>query len=311
VKQAVLNFSEVVPNSIVASNRIATYIADKLKCDLIDRKSAIRSLNYDRIWIVNGVPVFCGFIEEAKYLIQKCPQLVWVGNDYAIPVWSPVRKKDYIIVSAYEKSPRSKINKPFLMVNWNQLTYTPVANDPWRISGLSYYGAYREDREFYFQKYFATDKYPVWVNPSKDAEPFRAINPHIKTWSCSNLISSLGSFQSTLYIEDQRSHDLYCSPANRFYEALSAGTLVLFDKSCINTFRRAGIPIARYLVDGPDSYAEKLARHDELRELQRQELVRDYRAQLDFEFAEAAVQVERYFTRPAQPDTILRRPPSA
>lgn len=310
MKTGVINFTECTPGAITASNKIAKYISSQLSADLIDSKKSIRSLSYDRLWVVNGIPVYSPIIEELKYIIGKCPEVIWVGNDYLCDIWSPVRKKkNLLVVSNYEKSQKSKIAAPWILFNWNQLAYTPIFAEPYRRKGLSYYGAYRENREIYFKKYFSSDLYSVWLNPSKDEQRFKSIAPNACFWSCDDLISALSSFQSTLYIEDTITHTRYNHPANRFYEALSSGTLVLFDKSCEYTFRRAQIDISDFVVDGPEDYAKKLLDSEDLLYKQRKKLCLDYRGKMDEEFAALCQKVESFFDsrKAVGPKTVLRK----
>lgn len=42
-------------------------------------------------------------------------------------------------------------------------------------------------------------------------------------------------------MEDAFTHDNFNNLANRFYESLGAGCVVLFDKGCINTLEQAGL----------------------------------------------------------------------
>lgn len=307
MNEAIINFFPITKTSIIASNRIALYLQKALECDLIDCRKSIQKTQYDRLWIVNGNPNWSDFVYEAQHLVAKAKEIIWIGNDYAIPIWSPVRKKNFVVMAAYEKSPKSRVTQPFFYVNWNQLTFTRIFPEKFKHSGLAYYGAYREDRENYFRKYFTTDAYPVWINPSGKEDPWKALSPNINFWRSADLVSGLSNFEATLYIEDERSHTIYCSPANRFYEALGSGILMLFDKSAQGTFHKAGITIDPWIVDTPGDVARALKNREKLLQLQHQRLLsQDYIGELGRQFTIAHEQVNRYFAA-KQETTILRK----
>lgn len=247
MKTAVLNFMKCSPNSIVASNRIATYISMLLGCELIDNKDAIFETKYDRLFVVNGPLAFCDFREQVQELCVNAKELIWVGNDYAIKMPKYIKDREHWVFSAYENKYGFKNHA---LVNWNQLTfYKNMKISNGGIAGLTYYGAYRDDREVYFQRYLASKKYPVNVSTSARAKPsFEKINPQIQFWNGKDLVPALSKFDTTIYIEDVTSHKVYCSPANRFYESLSAGIGVLFDVNTEHTFDQAGIDVKKWIV---------------------------------------------------------------
>jgi hypothetical protein len=87
-------------------------------------------------------------------------------------------------------------------------------------------------------------------------------------------------------MEDRSSHNRFCSPANRFYEYISSGSLVLFDSHCKKTFDQAGVDIEPYIVNSPADVKEKML-NNALRKKQRLEMYEqtNYKANLDAEFA--------------------------
>lgn len=247
INRAVLNFMKCSDGSIVASNNIAKFLAAHFGCALIDSKESCSQEEYDELFVVNGPLAFCSFREEAQAVCALAKKIIWVGNDYMIKMPPFIKKSDPYVFAAYEDK---SDNPKHSIVNWNQLTYfDDFKSGPPEYFGLAYYGAYRSGREKYFKKYLNSDEYQVFVSASARAKPqFASLGKNIKFWNGSNLIPALSRFSHTIYIEDEKSHSLYCSPANRFYECLSSGVAILFDESTIGTFERAGIDVKPWVV---------------------------------------------------------------
>jgi len=67
-------------------------------------------------------------------------------------------------------------------------------------------------------------------------------------------------------MEDEHTHKNYAFLANRFYEALMADVVMLFDADCSNTIQKCGYTIPERLIidneklkNGVANYAESLA----------------------------------------------------
>lgn len=287
MSQAVVNLMKVSGQSIIASNKIAVFLATELKCPLIDCKAAIYTEKFDRLWVVNGPMLYCNFREELKELVRQAKDVVWVMNDYAIQVPKYIKEKSPVLFSSCENRIGKWRPERYFYVNWNQLTFYPqVERKPVTQKGLCYYGAFRPDRLTAFRKYLSSDLYRVHISSSKNGRAaFDKIAPAAKWWTATDVVGALGAYEACLYVEDEFSHEVYTSPANRFYEALSAHTLQLFDRSCERTFQTAGIDITPWIVDSPAAVAQKLSGADFLREKQMQALRGvNYRARLQVEF---------------------------
>jgi hypothetical protein len=60
-------------------------------------------------------------------------------------------------------------------------------------------------------------------------------------------------------------HTHYNFLANRFYEALNYGTVVLFDKTCLGTLEKSGYTgFKPYVIDGVDDLTKALSANLEL-----------------------------------------------
>jgi hypothetical protein len=252
--------------SSVASIHIAEYIAKTLEGAKMfyadtDHVKGIPS-GLDSAILVNSSGA--GFaskhaIEETCRVLNTCKNPVYVMNDYKLTMIgqmnSYMRKRG--------KEPRKFIywstvcNQPGWServdyVNWNALsTFFHSTPDlvPIQRRGYIYYGALRSGRLPYFTRYFTNPKSKPWfywstaskVNP--EDYPGANIMPKV------SIPEDLTNFLAALYIEDETSHDIYCSPANRFYECLMARVAIYFDKACAGTFKEAGIDVSPYLVN--------------------------------------------------------------
>ena len=285
MKTAVVNLMKCSPNSIIASNRIAIYLAYKLGCPLIDSRESCHG-TYDRVYVVNGPMLYCSFRPELQALVVRAKEVSWIENDYAITMPKFIKIREPIVLSACENF-RKHLNHAY--VNWNQLTYfSDVPEKKVKVDALFYYGAFRPGRRLDFEKYLRSDLYPVHISAGIGArKKFREVIPHAHYLDAGNLMTMLSAYSSTIYIEDVKSHKIYTSPANRFYEALSAHTLQLFDKATVGTFEKAGIDVTPWVVDSPREVAERY-RDEKLRKHQLTTLrAVDYRNRLDSELKAA------------------------
>lgn len=269
IKECVVNFTPIKNESILASNRIALFIAAKQKCPIFDSIKTIRLDKYDRIWIVNGVWLYCNYREALLRFLQKNmeSEIIWIGNDYTIAVPSQIKKvvNKIKVIAAYES-----IKPDHYYLNWNQLTFE--AGHKWsppRYDGLMYYGAYRKDREKYFDTYFKNNEIlTVTIHPSSKgaSKKFATRYPNAMVLGDLNVMLEAGRYESTIYMEDQSTHSIYCSPANRFYECLSAGLYQVFDINSVATLQKAGIDVSPWVVANQNDI--KNTRSKLLRQLQ-------------------------------------------
>lgn len=272
---AIISFNKVSDGSILAHNKITKFIAESFGGDILDSKEkymASMMKPYDRVFIVNGLECFCDYRNEMRQFLEfhKNSKMYWATNDYKLSPSKPIREAmeaaDTTLLSTVEeKLHKQKFYKKYQYVNWNSLTLNKsfdykAVTKPKR---LIYYGAFREGREKYFNKYFAQNLYEVHISTTKtNVDDFLAIDQDnirfYPPFHWVDVISELSAFKFSIYLEDEASHKAYCSPANRFYECLSNGVVMLFDKSCLGTFTAAGIDIGNYLVDSPAELADKM-----------------------------------------------------
>jgi len=283
MKSYIVHLTKCVKGSTVASSRIALYLSDLLKLPLLHEPEDFIDLDkeVDTIYLVNSMSAFSKILNELADLARGCRRVVFIQNDYTIYPPTQLRRvfieRDDIIVERWSTVPqlpeewaKKKIwvkipMKATHYVNWNMLTYDPLPLIPKNkcasdTSCLFYYGAYRKDREHLFKKYFEDAIYPIEISASSKAfSKFLDLNYEIEEVPVlKNLIGNIAHYGTTIYLEDAESNDIYCSPANRFYECLSAGIAILFDKSSIPTMSTAGYNIRPYVVDSQEDVKKML-----------------------------------------------------
>lgn len=276
----------------MASARIAGFLARLFQVPYAwDRPSLIAATGagqeYEAVIIVNGVMAFSDCRQELYDLCTSVGQVIWVQNDYALDIPTEIRPYVVVIWSSMSENQTKVHPLEYQYINWNQLTYDPSIRAARRsiktVPGLCYYGAYREDRVKYFDRYFDTNAYQVLlcVASVQKQQVFQARYPHARLMDMKHT-GQLVAFEHGLYIEDEFSHNHYCSPANRFYEMLSAGVCQWFDHSCIHTFETVGLDIVDYVVEGPADLAKRMNAKDwhMLATVQSQRWDRDFRGEL-------------------------------
>lgn len=228
------------PGSKVASNKIALYLRNKINCDLIDsEKSTHFRNNYKNIIIVNGPYLYCGFKKQLESFLSRhtSANIYWVSNEYAKSAWmsSSVAKiigSRFTLLANHENFRRVKNHK---FIDWNKLTFNPTKTEVTnKTNGVFYWGSYRPDREKKFKEYFSKGLgYDVTISPSsiKHEEKWLKLNPEINFIYSEDIIKTASRFQFTVYMRDDRQPEGF-APANRFYESLSAKTLMLIDNAC-------------------------------------------------------------------------------
>lgn len=286
----VCHFTKVDKTSL-ASARIALYLARKFGLKVLDRPNPDLVRDYDIAICVSSPSGFAPeeLRQQVGEVCARAKHYVFAQNDYMtsqagqIGKWFDKLGKDRSKRHVWANMPHVCKNPWDTYINWNMLTWSPQELQEPAIDGLFYYGACRADRAIYFKKYFGGELpyRGVISTTTRGASKFRETCPNAEYEGPFDDPVSIARFTATLYIEDTRIHRYYNSPANRFYEALSVGTAMLFDKSCIGTFDKAGHDIRPYVVHNKDDVVAALVHWEEIRNKQRQEFARNFRAELD------------------------------
>jgi hypothetical protein len=192
---------------------------------------------------------------RVRDLLWRASRVVWVQNDYnsgigprsfkTMGAWldgadtlrealtgkvrGPQRRLDlWTTIPEYVErgfvTTRIPLSKRSTYVNWNALHYVPLKKihhtKMYRKKGeLFYFGAFRPDRAERFKRYLTPTRYQVLISTAvgRSVERFRALlGPKVKIEAREqNLVPRLQGEWATVYIEDERADELYCSPAGR------------------------------------------------------------------------------------------------
>jgi hypothetical protein len=297
-----------VENSRVACARIARHLSHLLGLLVLDRKETVAAYagkTFHTVIVVNSPWQFCGFRDELTSLLQQAKRIIWCQNDYSLaptelaPLAALLRsgrKLSYwtTIPKLAETSARKYADEgTSAYVNWNLLHYHPLS--PMRLAelrgrshrhALLYYGALRPGREERFRYFFERLSYPLVISSSARYRPrFAALAPRAEIAEMlDDPIAALAQHAATLYVEDDRALRLYCSPAGRFYEALSASTPQFIDERSVENLERDRVPIfEECVVSTPTGLSRKLHDRKLLRRIESRQLRewrKNYAAQL-------------------------------
>lgn len=212
------------------------------------------------------------FVNFLKPMTQA--RFFYITNEYNLgepwPLWALCRDYGfrYEVIANHEAHASKVVEKNVLRwntLNLNALIYRPEEPPPpvarlFDTSGdVVYYGAFREDRLPYFRKYF--DKRLTVSTSLKNKVTFQRHGLDANfvdrlLWSGKD--KRLFDFRASLYIEDTSTHANYNFLANRFYEALGHGRMVLFDWSCKGTAQKSQYPIGEdWFVDSTTELHER------------------------------------------------------
>lgn len=286
MKAVIFSFIPVSTKSMVASTRIARFLEGELQFPCVWTEEIEKHSDLDVLIIVNGAYAFSQALEPLSVAIRGAKRIVWVQNDYTIvpPInngkaTSPFRRafvqrreqgKSHLeFWTTCEKESKATFLSTY--INWNclsmldkQLPASTFSED------VAYYGSYRTGRERAFVTYFEHPKCNMTISsPSrKFGERFRDSKiTHIGV--VDDLLKWLSERGLGLYLEDRKSHGEFHSPPNRFYEMLSAGLPMVFEREAGYTLRRAGYNPEKYLVSSALEVARKLDLRPSIKQEQR------------------------------------------
>lgn len=288
---AVLHVNKSSLTSTSPTMRIAKYVADQIHrkhgCDFIyDIPTAqAAKKRYDVVFVKYGMLAFSDHRKEAIDILAKAGRVINLENDYAFVPDKRLRSPDEVWSTVAERT---------RYCNWNVLTRhgtegwgRPVGQAAIQYKGLIYYGAYRPDRVPYFEKYFKHAPYPVTVSSFKGEKNFGVLAPGIGLMPAFRDPDGPAQWEMTVYLEDITSHNLYCSPANRFYECLHMGLAQAVDEMAVATLKQAGIKARPFQVNSKMSLRVLLSKWLDVRNEQQRLWRRDFSADLHQQFNDA------------------------
>jgi hypothetical protein len=289
-KDVVFNFSKPSVESTVASNRIARFLSDTLEIPLV-YDSSVASTTPRILFIVNGAFAFCKVLPELSEAVRAARRIVWVQNDYTIVppklgsnAQSPFRKSFAELKRQYDMwttvAPMAALTSGSRYMNWNSLSYEPLAENTRRrlrssaSDTLFYYGAFRKERKAAFDRYFLSPAVETVVSSTSDkfsAYPVKQVSGIPRN----AFFETLTGHGLGLYLEDKRSSVEFHSPASRFYEMLSAGLPMVFQREAVAMMKEAGYDIRPYVVE-PSGLRAALKDREKIGRRQRQEWSGNY-----------------------------------
>jgi hypothetical protein len=270
--------------------RIAKYVASQIpEADFIyDVPTAARvsDVTFDVLFIKYGMLAFSDHRKDAIKIAANAKRVIDMQNDYSFAPDRRLRSADETWSTVAERT---------RYCNWNVLTRhgtegweTPRSFRPVKHKGLLYYGAYRPDRVIYFEKYMRQAPYPVTFSSFKGEKDFGVLCPQAKLMPAFRDPDAPSEWEMTVYIEDVTSHNLYCSPANRFYECLHMGLAQAVDEMATATLTQGGLPKVRnFQVSSKMELRCLLQDREEVRQEQQRLWRRDYAADLHQQFRDA------------------------
>lgn len=305
----IFSFVRISERSMVASVRIARWLHEHLDVPLVDDDS-IQEGKLDTLIIVNGAYGFSKNLAALGSAIERARVVVWVQNDYTIipprdegDASSPFRRA-FVLRKEQDKLPTifwSTCEKWFSRpgshrVNWNMLTFDVkfdlriiAKRRKSSTNTLFYYGSWRDGSgkssrvplfERYFRNPYGAELHQTVI--SSPVEKFRNAYPkctHVGAIT-NNFYDVVGGHGLGLYIEDRKSSEEFHSPANRFYEMLSAGLPMVFQPEAGPALRREGHDPTPYVASNARQIEKFMKNREDIGKRQREDWVAPYQRRL-------------------------------
>lgn len=312
MRAKIFSFVKCSADSMVASVRIAHFLSEQLSLS-ITWSADIGDEPLDVLVIIGGAYAFTGsdVLSALGKAVTTASRVIWIQNDYTVippkdesgaesPFRAAFRTRremnkapvDYWTTVERMSTPGHKTDRTgngwhvgdgSFWINWNALTMAYRDEPTLCDNTLLYYGSFRKDRVKYFDRYFYFPA--VWTvisSPSKKFEE-RYSDPLIQ--HDSKIVTDMPIYLSEhglgLYVEDIKSHTEFHSPANRFYEMLSAGLPMVFQPEAAKMMARAGYIIDDFIVWNTQEILAKMAIKEDIREMQKERWLAKAKAEHD------------------------------
>ena len=276
MKNGVFCTAKISDDSMLSSVKMIRYISEVL---------GLKMYGDVDVEEVDGTLIYCAgpnaWNHKATHALMKamikCHTLVFVENDYAITrprmighanddfgsAWwkrAKTGRPPAIFWSTVKSTLGQRAHHPQSYVNWNALTmiytFEPMARKK-ASNDLLYYGSYRPNRRLAFERYLVNAEVPITIAArKKSADQFEALYDDGVPGNVTimNAIPEIGFLDELtkhgigLYVEDERSHWEFHSPANRFYEMLSAGLPMVFQPESVKMLGEADLDVTPFVV---------------------------------------------------------------
>lgn len=303
LKIGVLHVNTAKAEGTSPTMRIARFTADTLGVPLIhDEKTAdeYAGTKFDVLLMKFGILKFSGHRDQTMQIFGDAQRIVNLENDYTFKPDSRFRKmgKPYSVWSTVPKSVEEHGGR---YVNWNVLTwlYPHCFQDVPTFHGdrhmedfIFYHGAFKDIRLESFNRYLRDDApYHVSVAthiPNRKKWLKAGFNP---TFITLDPVFKLQDYNGTVYMEDDYSHETFCSLGNRFYECLELGVPMYIDHKALGSFVKAKMyhPLmADWVVSSATGVKRLMDKSDQVRREQQALWWADYPAQLKDQLKRAA-----------------------
>ena len=228
-------------NSTIAHIRNNKIIAKYLGCEYFITEADLfcASVNtWDTLLFTNS-SAFAGH-KDIKRILEnnKSARKIFITNDYKTNPHSELGKYEYEVIGNFRPKKNNKRKHYFLNLN-ALMAKTPLKQTEKKFDCV-YWGACREDRIPYFQKYLQKG---IYLSTTQKAQPNfikAGCTPHfIPPVDWSKSLTNL--FRYSLYIEDNWIHSNFHNLANRWYEAGIYNNVTFFDRDCLNTIYQSEI----------------------------------------------------------------------
>lgn len=288
MKAAIFTFQAANASSIIASTHLALWLGQILGLPVIDNET-VCDTTWDVLIIVNGAFAFCKHLEPLSSAIINAGRIIWVQQDYTIAPPKPVSKAESPFRFAFALRHRdgkpgidywttvranATATKNSVYINWNALTYTPLPTGLREQTkrSLLYYGAFRQGRVDSFDRVFIEPTVPITISSSRAGQAkFKNSYPNCEVVHIGRerFLETLAGYGLGLYIEDKRSHTQFHSPANRFYEMLSAGLPIVFEPASAPMLIEAGFDVSPFVFAQPEDLPTMMRNRNQIGERQR------------------------------------------
>lgn len=272
MKNIVFSFNPPTPDGTLANARTATYLANLLGLPLVCDKTIAEHNDVDILFLVAGVFLYCRCLPELAVAIEGAKRVVWVQNDYTIMPPKDDGAAESPFRYAFRK--RRMDGKPPVdfwttmksyagrteggaYLNWNSMAYDPMTDEEFerswdagsRGNSVLYFGADRAGRELYFNRYFINQEAPVTISTfSKSMTRYNDHADVVGMFPRTQFNECMKEFPMGLYLEDKKSHQIFTSPATRFYEMLGNGLAMVFQPEAVPMLAEAGYKVGPYTV---------------------------------------------------------------
>ena len=311
MKNIIFSFNPPTPDGTLANTRTATFLADHLDLPLICDKSIKEQTDVDILFLVAGVFLYCRCLPELAVAVENAKRVVWVQNDYTImppkddgAAESPFRfafrkrRMDGKPPTDFWTTMKSYSTKTdgSAYLNWNSMAYEHMSDkdfeasweDGKRGNSVLYFGADRAGRLDYFNRYFIGQEAPVTISTfSKSMARYNEHADVVSMFPRTKFKECMQEFPLGLYLEDKKSHQIFTSPATRFYEMLGTGMAMVFQPAAVHMLAEAGYQVGPYTV-APEGLSDALSRARDTAKLQRAwatpAIVRNLKSRIDTEY---------------------------